>query len=122
MKHLIKTGKEELTLKPKVKEFQDDQDVIQEVENQLNDGVSKENLYIISHDDDRTKRIANKVNANVIGLEEEGMKVAMENMFNKKGDELRNKLEVIGFSEDEAAKLEEKLDHGKVLLISTNEK
>ena len=67
-----------------MKEFQDDQDVIQEVEKQLNDGVSKENLYIISHDDDRTKRIANKVNANVIGLEEEGMKVAMENMFNKK--------------------------------------
>ncbi|MEJ8777775.1 general stress protein [Pseudogracilibacillus sp. ICA-222130] len=109
-------------MKPKVKEFQDDQDVIQEVEKQLNDGVSKENLYIITHDDDRTKRIAKKVNANVIGLEEEGMKVAMENMFNKKGDELRNKLEVIGFSEDEAAKLEEKLDHGKVLLISTNEK
>ena len=35
------------------------------------------------------------------------------------GDELRNKLQEIGFSENEASELEEKLDHGKILLVIT---
>lgn len=104
-------------MKPIVQEFQDDQSVITEVENLAGKGISKDNLYVITHDDDRTKRIADKVNANEIGMEETGLKVAMENMFNKKGDELRAKFEEIGFSANEASELEEKLDHGKVLLI-----
>jgi len=106
-------------LKPEVKEFQDDMDLIEEVKTQANKGVSKENMYVVSHDDDRTKRLADKVNANEIGIKEEGLKVAMENIFNKKGDELRNKLQEIGFSENEASELEEKLDHGKILLVIT---
>lgn len=106
-------------MKPEVKEFQDDMDLIEEVKTQANKGVSKENMYVVSHDDDRTKRLADKVNANEIGIKEEGLKVAMENIFNKKGDELRNKLQEIGFSENEASELEEKLDHGKILLVIT---
>lgn len=107
-------------MKPIVKEFQDDMELVQEVEAQAINGVSKDNLYVISHDDDRTKRIADKVNANEIGVKEEGLKVAIENMFRKKGDELRAKFQEIGFSSNEASELEEKLDHGKVLLIITN--
>ena len=104
-------------MKPIVKEFQDDLELVAEVKLQAEKGVPKENLYVISHDDDRTKRIADKVNANEIGVKEEGLKVAIENMFNKKGDELRNKFEEVGFSQDEAAALEEKLDHGKIFLL-----
>lgn len=107
-------------MKPTVHEFQDDQALISEVETLASRGISKDNLYVISHDDDRTNRIAEKVNANEIGVKETGLKVAMENMFNKKGDELRAKFEEIGFSADEASALEEKLDHGKVLLIHKN--
>lgn len=107
-------------MKPIVKEFQDDMALVQEVEAQAAQGVAKEHLYIVSHDDDRTKRIADKVNANEIGVKEEGLKVALENMFNKKGDELRNKFQEIGFSEVEAGELEEKLDHGKILLLINN--
>src|SRR5699024_4550929 len=98
----------------------DDMELVEEVNVQAANGISKDNLYVVSHDDDRTKRIADKVNANEIGVKEEGLKVAIENMFNKKGDELRNQLEEIGFSKDEASNLEEKLDHGKVLLITTS--
>src|SRR5699024_6219338 len=104
------------------KEFQDDVELVREVEAQFARGISEDNLYVISHDDDRTNRIADKVNANTIGLKEEGLKVAIENMFRKKGDELRAKFEEIGFSEPEASALEEKLDHGKILLIITEAK
>ena len=106
-------------MKPIAKEFQDDLELVAEVKLQYDRGVSKDNLYVISHDDDRTKRIADKVNVNEIGVKEQGLKVAIENIFNKKGDELRNKFEEIGFSKQEANVLEEKLDHGKILLIKT---
>lgn len=108
-------------LKPLVKEFQDDIELVQEVEQLSKQGVDKDRLYVLSHDDDRTKRIADKVNAQEIGIEETGLKVAVENMFSKKGDELRAKLEEIGFSQQEAESLEEKLDHGKILLLVMNE-
>lgn len=105
------------TLKPIVKEFQDDQALIAEVEAQAILGVKKEDLYVISHDADRTSRVADKVDANEIGVKETGLGVAIENMFNKKGDELRSKMNELGFTEQEAAQLEEKLDHGKILLL-----
>lgn len=106
-------------MKPIVKEFQDDLELVDEVQLLYDRGVSKDNLYVISHDDDRTKRISDKGNVNEISIKEQGLKIAIENMFNKKVDELRNELEEISFSEQEANMLEEKLDHGKILLINT---
>lgn len=107
-------------MKPIYKEYQDDLELVEEVKLQISKGVSKDNLYVISHDDDRTKRIADKVDANEIGIEEEGLKEAFQNIFRKKGDELRTKFNEIGFSKNEASELEEKLDHGKILLILTH--
>ena len=74
---------------------------------QAGKGVSKDNVYVVSHDDDRTKRIVDKVNAKEIGVKEEGLKVTLENIFNKKGDELRSEFQEICFSETEAGELEE---------------
>lgn len=108
-------------MKPIVKEFQDDQALIAEVEAQAIKGISKDDLYVISHDDNRTDRVADKVNANEVGLKEEGLKVAIENLFHKKGDALRAKFKELGFSAPEASELEEKLDHGKILLLIKND-
>lgn len=112
--------KGENIMKPIAKEFQDDQELINEVNMQSEKGVSKDNLYVVSHDNDRTDRVAKQVNGNEIGIKEEGLKIAIGNLFHKKGDELRAKFQGIGFSAKEADELEEKLDHGKILLIITN--
>lgn len=104
-------------MKPIVKEFQDDVKLTEEVQTQINNGVSADNLYVISHDDDRTKRVADHADANTVGVNEEGLGTTVKNVFRKKGDELRVKFEELGFSKDEAAGLEEKLDHGKILLL-----
>lgn len=50
-----------------VKEFQDDQELIDEVKAQSKKGVSKDNLYVVSHDDDRTNRVAEQVNGMIGG-------------------------------------------------------
>lgn len=104
-------------MKPIVKEFQDDRSLIMEVKALSARGISKENLYVISHDDDRTDRVSDQVDAEEVGMKEIGLKVAVGNMFRKKGDELRAKFEELGFTQVEAEALEEKLDHGKILLL-----
>lgn len=104
-------------MKPVVREFQDDVALMNEVKQLAQRGVDKDDLYVISHDDDRTERVSDNVDANTVGLKEEGMGTAVGNIFRSKGDELRAKFEELGFTEDKAEELEEKLDHGKILLI-----
>jgi len=104
-------------MKPIVKEFQDDQALMDEVRVQASKGVDKDDMYVMSHDDDRTNRVSSQVDANTVGINEEGLGTAVKNVFRKKGDELRAKFEELGFSQMEAEELEEKLDHGKILLL-----
>lgn len=106
-------------MKPEVKEFKDDVELMQEVKEQSKRGISKEDLYVMSHDDDRTERVANKMSANKLG---EGLESSVGKVFNKKGDELRAELKGLGFTQEEASEYENKLDHGSILLINTESK
>lgn len=100
-------------MKPVVKEFQDDVKLMKEVQRQAANGVSKDNLYVVSHDDDRTDRVAGKVEAN----EPDELGELVGARYNKKGDELRKIFQEFGFTSDEAGDLEEKLDHGTIFLL-----
>jgi hypothetical protein len=103
-------------MKPAVKEFQDDVELKKEFIKLKEQGVSKENLYVMSHDDDRTDRVADNISAGKLG---EGLETAEGRVFTKKGDELRAQFKELGFSRDEANEFEKKLDHGTILLINT---
>ncbi|WP_307893615.1 general stress protein [Bacillus swezeyi] len=107
-------------MKPVVREYTNDEKLLKDVEELKSIGVAREDLYVLSHDDDRTERIADNAEANTIGAEETGLKHAVGNIFHKKGDELRNKIHEIGFSKQEADQFEERLDEGKVLLFVTD--
>lgn len=109
--------KEELILNPTLKIFQDDGELIREIKALADSGIPKDVLYVLAHDDERTNRIAEHANANTIGIEEEGLTAAVGNVFRKQGDELREKMQQIGFEQLETEQLEEKLDDGKVLLL-----
>ncbi|MEN1970223.1 general stress protein [Lentibacillus sp. N15] len=107
-------------MNPIVKEFQDDVALKNEVKELSAKGISKDDLYVISHDVDRTERVAGKVDANTVGINEEGLGTAVGNIFRKKGDELREKFKELGFTQEKANELEAKLDHGEILLIVDN--
>lgn len=104
-------------MKPQVEEFQDDTELMSEVRQHAANGVSKDNLYVVSHDDDRTDRVADAVHAN----EPDDLSELVGIRYNQKGDELRAIFEEFGFDQTEANNLEEKLDHGKVLLLIDNQ-
>ncbi|AZB40962.1 general stress protein [Bacillus sp. FJAT-42376] len=107
-------------MKPVVKEYTNDETLKNDILELKGQGVDPKDLYVLSHDDERTKRVAHNADANTIGLAEMGLGSAVGNMFSKKGDELRAKLQDVGFSETEAEAYEEKLDQGKILLIVTD--
>ena len=84
------------------------------------DGVSDDDIYVITHDDDRTDRIADNADTNTVGANEVGLGTSIKNLFRKQGDELRAQFEELGFSAQEAEQLEDKLDQGKIILVVKN--
>ncbi|WP_330949420.1 general stress protein [Virgibacillus sp. MG-45] len=107
-------------MKPFVKEYLNDEQLANDVNKLKENGVRKEDIYILAHDDDRTDRIASNAGANTIGMEEMDLKDMVGNLFRKQGDELRTKMKEMGFSQVEAEKYEEDMDEGKVLLMVEN--
>ena len=102
---------------PFIKAYHDDDKIQEAIEILKSNKVDTKDIYVITHDDDRTKRIADNSGANTIGMSEQGVADAVKTTFKKKGDELRNKLQNIGFDEHEATQYETQLDKGVVYLI-----
>ncbi|ASA24175.1 general stress protein [Paenibacillus donghaensis] len=91
---------------------------IEEVNRLRNSGYTREDIYVISHDEDREGRIVDAADTNEVGLKEEGLFGAIANMFRSRGDELRSMITSLGFTEAEADFYEKELDLGKVIVIA----
>ena len=104
---------------PFFKVYHDDERIQEDISILKANKIEKENIYVLSHDDDRTNRIAKNTEANTIGASEQGLTDVVKSVFEKQGDELRDKIESVGFSEAEASEYEAELDKGAVFLIVT---
>ncbi|WP_424767415.1 general stress protein [Paenibacillus sp. sgz302251] len=97
-------------------------DNIAEVQEQVykfrNDGYGDERIFVLTHDKDRTKRIADNTDAKKIGVVEEGLGTAIANIFRSNGDELRAKMRSLGISKQDAERLEREMDQDKILVIA----
>ncbi|PGT54393.1 general stress protein [Bacillus cereus] len=107
--------------KPVVHEYQNEQEVVMKVKQLELQGVRQGDIYVLTHEKHLTKKIADDTNTNTIGVKEQGLGTSIINFFSKKGDELRNQMEEIGLSKEEANLYEEKLDQGRILLLVTAE-
>ncbi len=106
--------------KPIVREYVNDEELKNDVKELQNRGLDKDDVYVISHDEDRTNRVAGNADANTVGVKEMGLDTAVGNIFNKKGDELRAKFKEMGLSQQEANQYEERLDEGRILMLVTD--
>ena len=107
--------------KPVVYEYQNEQEVVMKVKELELKGIHQDDIYVLTHEKHITKRIADDTNTNTIGVKEQGLGTSIINFFSKKGDELRNQMEEMGLSKEEANLYEEKLDQGRILLLVTDE-
>lgn len=90
-----------------------------EIEKLLNEGFTHEDVYILAHYEERAEDLTEALDANDVGMAEQGVLNAVKNVFRSRGDELRSKMESLGFSNDEAEKYEKELDEGRVVVIAT---
>lgn len=88
---------------------------IEEINHQ---GYGKEKVYVLTHDKKRTEEIAEHIDSNEIGLVEEGVLVAVANLFRSTGNELRAKMRSMGVTSEHAEHLEEEMDKGKIVILA----
>ncbi len=81
--------------------------------------INPTDIFVLSHDDDRTARIVEHTDYDNIDYNNNK---DLGRTFDKQGDELRAKLIEIGLSKEQAEDYEEKMDEGKVFLISKDDK
>ncbi|MEH7390137.1 general stress protein [Bacillus sp. JJ1474] len=100
-----------------VRECNDVVQVLNEVKAFEFSGVQPDDMYVLAHEKSRTDEIARQLGINTIGIKEEGVGTAVKNLFEGKGETLRNKIQEMGLSKEEADVCEMKLDRGKILLF-----
>ena len=83
-------------------------------------GYTKDEIYLLAHDENRSEHLTDALNINEVGLGEQGVFEAVANVFRSRGDELRSKLESLGLSAAAAERCEEKMDQGKVIVVASN--
>lgn len=90
-----------------------------EIDQLMMQGYTKDDIYLLAHDKNRSEDLTDSLDVNDISVEEQGVFDSLANVFRSRGDELRTKLESLGLSSDDAERYEEELDHGKVVVVAT---
>ncbi|WP_239745336.1 general stress protein [Mammaliicoccus sp. F-M27] len=101
-----------------VKSYINDESLERDINKLKELNIDPTDVFVLSHDDDRTARIVEHTDYNNIDYNNKDIGKA----FDKQGDELRAKLIEIGLSKEDAEDYEEKMDEDKVFLISKDDK
>ncbi|MBN6204808.1 general stress protein [Staphylococcus saprophyticus] len=105
-------------MKPTVKKYENDKELETDINALKEHGIGTKDIYVLSHDPDRTSRIVK--NTEVIGVDYNQSETKQS--YDKQGDELRAKLKSLNIPENEASDYEEEMNEGKIFLIVTDER
>ncbi|MFL6516648.1 MAG: general stress protein [Bacillus sp. (in: firmicutes)] len=89
-----------------------------EIEQFLQQGFTKDEVYLLAHGKDRSEDLSEALDTSEIGVNEQGVFDSIANVFRSRGDELRSKMESLGLTDREAQQFEEELDRGRVLVVA----
>jgi hypothetical protein len=90
-----------------------------EIEQFMLQGYTKEEIYLLAHDQNRSENLTDALAISDIGVGEQGIFDSLANVFRSRGDELRSKLKALGLSTAAAERCEEEMDHGKVIVVAS---
>lgn len=90
-----------------------------EIEQFIMQGFTKDEIYLLAHDKNRSEDLTNSLDIEDIGVSEQGVFDSIANVFRTRGDELRSKLKSLGLSKVEAERYEEELDQGRVVVVAS---
>ncbi|MBD1379732.1 general stress protein [Metabacillus arenae] len=81
-------------------------------------GIEKQDIFLFAHDPERSRHLTDGTDTKEVDVGQQGIFDSLANVFRSRGDELRSKMESIGLSQLEAEKMEEEMDHGKVIIVA----
>lgn len=90
----------------------------QEIEQFLNQGYTKDEVFLLAHGKERSEDLTEALDTNEIGVNEQGFFDSIANVFRSRGDELRAKMESLGLTDREAQQFEKELDRGRVMVVA----
>jgi hypothetical protein len=89
-----------------------------EIEEFLNQGFTKDEVFVFAHNVERSEDLTEALDTKKVGINEQGVFDSIANVFRTRGDELRIKMESLGIKETEADQYEKELDLGRVVVIA----
>lgn len=94
-------------------------DEVQEQVRQFqHEGYMEDRIFVLTHDKTRTKRLAERTDAEEIGVAEQGLGTSIANWFRSTGDGLRAKMRSLGVAKEEAERLEAAMDRDAIVVIA----
>ncbi|MBM7647776.1 tRNA A37 N6-isopentenylltransferase MiaA [Bacillus ectoiniformans] len=90
----------------------------QEVDRLKAEGYSPDQIHIFAHEKERTADVNDALDTKEVGMKEQGLLDGITNMFHSRGDELREKMQAVGLTPQEAETHEKELDEGKLVVIA----
>lgn len=117
MEELDRMEKADLTI-TRVHTVDSHEEVQMQVKEFNREGYLKENIFVLTHDKSRTKRIAEKTDAAEIGIDEEGLITTIANIFRSTDEELKAKMRSLGISEEECSRLLKDMEEDRIVVIA----
>lgn len=93
----------------------------EKIEQLTSEGFTKDHIYLFSHNKEFSKDLTDATDTSPIGIGEQGFFESVGNLFKKRGDELRSKLQSLGLSEIEALQYEKDLDEHKIVIVTSDQ-
>ena len=87
----------------------------------LQDGFTKENIYVFAHDKKESKQLTETTETGEVGFQELGLAHSLSTLFKGRSETLLAKLQGLGMDEQEAADYEEQLTRGLFLVVAAKE-
>ena len=106
-------------MNPFIRIAEDGSQALQTVKELHEAGYRKDDIYVVVNDPTLPQEFADISRADEIGLREDGVFKSLANLFRSRGEELRSKMLSVGVYNGVTERLENELDHGRVVVIAT---
>lgn len=101
---------------PVVKPYTNDSELVADVKALKDRGIGSQDIYVLSDDKDRTAEATDNIKVTAVDYN----KVDIDEDFDSKAEELREKLSILGMPSSEADTCEADMKEGKIILIVTD--
>ena len=105
-----------ILMAPVVKPYTNDSVLVADIKALKDRGIGSQDIYVLSDDKDRTAEVTENIKVTAVDYN----KVDIDEDFDSKAEELREKLSILGVPSSDADHCEAEMKEGNIILIVTD--